>query len=91
MNACHKALDLLHSGKVDEARAFLDSICERPAGADGYEDAARFMGNDELEFDDRVCFSIGEDDEGTSKPNGCWVSAWVWVYRVDAEAQEVKP
>lgn len=87
MNACHEALRLLRSGNTDAAISLLDLACKRPEGVDGYEDAARFQAHDELEIDDNPCFSVGENDESTGKPNGCWVSAWVWVYRVDAEEQ----
>lgn len=80
MNACHTALSLLREGKTDEALARLQRVCERPADADTYGRGARAIcASDEIEIDDRPCFSEGE--------GGCWVSAWVWMPAPDHEEE----
>ena len=78
MNAIHSALNHLREGRPERAEELLAQLCTRPADADAVEAEARTYCTDDLEIDDRACFS----DSGEE---GCWVSAWVWVPRCATE------
>jgi hypothetical protein len=81
MNAMHKALEHMREGEHAAALALLSQACELPAGAEYYEEAARILCHDDLEIDDKPCFSPADD-------GGCWVSAWVYVPAPMAEEGE---
>jgi hypothetical protein len=81
MNAVHNALALLDAGKPEQAAELLRLFTVRPEDADDIESKASELGTHELEFDDNVCFSDGDD-------SGCWVSAWVWIPREESDGDE---